>query len=218
MHIKEDIMKRITLLFIGLLIASISFGQYSNSSTPSKLFFKDNLKYLIHPSFIYSFQNTNYYSGNIEGYNFIDRRYSDEYLLRWTVYPVILDAGISVSRYKIGEEKLNLMGYNLSGSLCLPYNLKLSKYISPYIGIGHQDYFKYNGASTYWQAGIMISMFRGSYSDGLIIINTEYKQSFNPNDPNSFNQFSIGIGLRGEAMYYPIIGIGMGLAYLLGFY
>ncbi len=211
-------MKRITLLFVGLLITIVSYGQYSNSPTPSKLFFKKNLKYLIHPSFIYSFQNTNFYSSNINGYDFINKRYSDEYLLRWTVYPVILDAGINVSRYKIGEENLNLTGYNFSGSLCLPYSIKLSKNIAPYVGIGYQDYFKYNGASTYWKTGIMISMFKGDFSDGLIIINAEYKQSLNANIPNSFNQFSVGIGLRGEAMYYPIIGVGMGIAWLFGYY
>lgn len=211
-------MKRATLIFVGLLIASISFGQYSKSLTPSKLFFKRNLNYLIHPSFIYSFQNTNFYSGDIEGYDFIDRKYCDEYLLRWTVYPVIIDAGINVSRYKIGEENHNLLGYNFSGSLCLPHSIKLSKHITPYVGIGHQDYFKYNGASTYWKTGIMISMFRGDFSDGLIIINAEYKQSLDTYTPNSFNQISVGIGLRGEAMYYPLMGVGMAIAWLFGYY
>ncbi len=65
-------------------------------------------------------------------------------------------------------------------------------------------------------------MFRGGFSDGLIILNAEYKQSLNTNIPNSFNQFSVGIGLRGEAMYYPIIGVGIGLyyatAWLFGYY
>ncbi|NOQ26531.1 MAG: hypothetical protein GQ564_14325 [Bacteroidales bacterium] len=219
-------MRKIVLSLAGLLVVSFVYGQiYSRETTPTKSLFGDSFEYLIHPSFIYSMQSTSFYDSeffNELNNGKLDRRYSDEYLLRWTIYPVILDFGLSSSRFTNKDSAFALSGLNYSGSLCLPYSIEFSKYITPYIGIGHQTYFKYNSASTYWKAGVMINIIRGSHNEGLFIINAEYKQSLNVSGAHGFNQFSVGIGIRGDALYYTLGGIGIGIykagAWLFGYY
>jgi hypothetical protein len=208
-------MKKNILLFIGLIIVLSVDGQiYSKEPAPTENLFKNSFNYLIHPSFIYSMQSTSFY--NADFYNelnngSVDRSYSDEYLLRWTIYPVILDLGLSNSRFTNKEKSFTLSGLNYSTSLCLPYSVEFSKYVTPYIGIGHQTFFDYNSASGYWKTGLMINFLEGSHGEGMIILNAEYKQALNTNDTNAFSQFSLGVGLRGDALYYTLGFIGYGI-------
>ena len=56
----------------------------------------------------------------------------------------------------------------------------------------------------------MLNLWRSYNRKGytsLIIINAEYKQSLDTNKEYSFNQYSVGVGLRGKALYYPIVGV-----------
>lgn len=163
-------------------------------------------------SFHYSYQYTDFSFDNI-GSKYLEnmqQTYGNSFNLRYQFYPILIDASAFASYFNLfyanDYEYIVHSGAGFSVSYILPVNKKSDK-IFPYIGVGYQYSTLWGDEygdlkSPFWKAGAIVNF------NQYIYLNLEYRASAKYKMSYPFNQFSVGIGMRGKPLYKTLKFIG----------
>ncbi len=215
-------MKRLLLLYLSFLFVSLIYGQkFPENKYKSGHSLRDYIEEsnersrVFSQSFYYTrmgFLNPTFGEKIKEGA--LKARYGLALNNRVALNPVFMDANFYYQNYHSSNFKsLYGKGAEFSASLILmPLNYKTSSVVIPYIGAGYQfadivgkdstGTFRANVSSPIWKTGLALHLHEDFYLD------FQYKQSMFGNQERKFNQYSMGIGVRGPALRLFWGGVG----------
>jgi len=121
----------------------------------------------------------------------------------------IIDGEIFYNQIKSTDMVLENFGFEIDGGIILmPFTLKITSILQPYISFGYQSSAMdvlssenaaivstlkgktVNTSAPVWKTGIMINVSKAMF------MNFQYKQSFSTSKDRDFNAWSTGLGLR----------------------
>lgn len=207
-------MKKIVLIFLfantlSLQAQILNVNTFNSEKKIVDDSFQNKKKVYNGFSFHYSYQHTSFAYSDFN-FSHLKQSYGNSFNLRYLYHPIILDYSTFSSYFSAyistDIQFIKHRGFELSVAYVLPI-FKNSNKISPYIGAGYQFSTiyaedNYKSISALWKAGTMLH-----FSENFFI-NLEMKSSFKYKMAHPFNQYSVGIGIRGEPFKKTLSFIG----------